>query len=90
MRVALIGSPVAGVVGVILIAATLATFALGSHHHGTGSWIVLVLWAVALFKARLIGMYFMDLRTAPLALRVCFDAYCLVLWAVLCGMYVWS
>ena len=44
----------------------------------------------ALFKARLIGMYFMDLRTAPLALRVCFDAYCLVLWAVLCGMYVWS
>jgi hypothetical protein len=46
--------------------------------------------AVAALKVRLIGLDFMELRHSPLALRLGFESYCLALWAVLAGIYVWA
>jgi hypothetical protein len=38
---------------------------------------------------RLIGLDFMELRHAPIPLRAIFEAYCVLLWAVLSGLYLW-
>jgi hypothetical protein len=37
---------------------------------------------------RLIGLDFMELRSAPIPLRAAFEGYCLVLWGVLSGLYL--
>jgi hypothetical protein len=77
----------AGVSWVVLLAATLLSYALGAEH-GVGSAVVVVVFGIAAIKVRLIGLDFMELRSAPLPLRVAFEAYCLVLWAVLSGLYL--
>jgi hypothetical protein len=76
------------VVWVVLVAATIVSWAVGSEH-GTGSTIALVVLGVALFKVRYVGLDFMELRQAPLLLRGTFECYCIVLWCVLAGMYLW-
>jgi hypothetical protein len=76
------------VVWVVLVAATIASWAVGSEH-GTGSAIAVVVLGVALFKVRFVGLDFMELRQAPLLLRGMFECYCVVLWCVLAGMYLW-
>ena len=75
-------------VWVVLVAATIVSWAVGSEH-GTGSAIAVVVLGVALFKVRYVGLDFMELRQAPLRLRGMFEAYCVVLWCVLAGMYLW-
>lgn len=45
----------------------------------------LVVLGVAVFKIRLVGMYFMELREAPMALRGIFEGYCVVLLGLLVG-----
>jgi hypothetical protein len=45
--------------------------------------------AIAAIKIRYVGLDFMELRTAPLPLRVAFESYCAALFLVLAGMYVW-
>lgn len=77
----------AGVSWLILIAVTLVSFALGTEH-GTGAGIVLVVLAIAAIKVRLIGLDFMELRHAPIALRALFETYCIALWAVLSAVYL--
>jgi hypothetical protein len=42
---------------------------------------------IALMKARLIGLEFMELRRAPLALRLAFELWVLVVCAGLLGLY---
>jgi hypothetical protein len=69
------------------VAATLISFAVGAEH-GTGALIVVVVLAIAAAKVRLVGLDFMELRNAPLLLRSIFEAYCVLLWAVLSGLYV--
>jgi hypothetical protein len=78
----------AGLSWLILIAATLISFAVGAQH-GTGAVVVLVLLGIAVFKVRLIGLDFMELRHAPLLLRATFEGYCTLLWCVLCGLSLW-
>jgi hypothetical protein len=78
----------AGVSWVILVAATLASFALGADH-GTGSLIAVGVLAIAAFKVRLVGLDFMELRHAPIPLRAAFEVYCVALWALLSGLYLW-
>ncbi|MGV9664349.1 cytochrome C oxidase subunit IV family protein [Nocardia niigatensis] len=39
------------------------------------SAVTILLLAVSFFKIRLIGLHFMDIRTAPRRLRVWFEAY---------------
>jgi Prokaryotic Cytochrome C oxidase subunit IV len=78
----------AGVSWLILVAATLASFALGADH-GTGSLIAVAVLAIAAIKVRLVGLDFMELRHAPIPLRAAFEVYCVGLWALLSGLYLW-
>ncbi|OBI50101.1 cytochrome C oxidase subunit IV family protein [Mycobacterium sp. E796] len=73
----------------ILVMLTVATYALGIDH-GAGSLVVLIVWTIAVFKVRVIGLEFMELRAAPLALRSSFELCSLILWALLSAMYVWA
>jgi caa(3)-type oxidase subunit IV len=76
-------------VWLILIAATGVSWALGSQHgthdHRFASVIILL---IAFVKVRLVGMYFMELREAPNVLRGLFEAYCLVVCALLLGVFL--
>jgi cytochrome c oxidase subunit IV len=78
----------AGFSWLILVAATVVSWALGAEH-GTGSAIAIVVLAIAALKVRLVGLDFMELRHAPLPLRAIFELYCVAIWAVLCGLYLW-
>jgi Prokaryotic Cytochrome C oxidase subunit IV len=77
----------AGVSWLVLIAATLLSYALGAEH-GVGSTVAVVVLGIAAIKVRLIGLDFMELRGAPMPLRAAFESYCLALWAVLSGLYL--
>jgi Prokaryotic Cytochrome C oxidase subunit IV len=76
------------VVWAALVGATVVSWALGAEH-GTGSLIAIVVLGVAMIKVRFVGLDFMELRHAPLLLRAAFECYCVVLWCLLAGMYVW-
>jgi caa(3)-type oxidase subunit IV len=78
----------AGVSWLVLVAATVVSWAVGAEH-GTGSVVAIVVLAIAAIKVRLVGLDFMELRHAPIPLRVIFEAYCFVMWAVLSGLYLW-
>jgi hypothetical protein len=77
----------AGVSWLVLIAATLVSYALGAEH-GVGSVTVVLVLGIAAFKIRLVGLDFMELRSAPIPLRAAFEGYCLALWTVLSGLYL--
>ena len=49
---------------------------------------MVAVFGIAAIKVRLIGLDFMELRSAPIPLRVTFESYCLGLWAVLSGLYL--
>ena len=78
----------AGLSWLLLVAATLASWLVGADH-GTGSVVAVVVLAIAAAKIRLVGLDFMELRSAPVPLRTAFEAYCVALWAVLSGLYLW-
>jgi cytochrome c oxidase subunit IV len=75
-------------VWVVLVAVTIVSWAVGAEH-GVGSTIAIVVLALALIKVRFVGLDFMELRAAPLVLRAAFEGYCVILWMVLAGMYLW-
>jgi hypothetical protein len=64
-----------------LTVATCATWWLGTGHLGErgASWEVLSLIAVACVKIHLVGYEFMELRSAPLALRTLFSTWTIAL-----------
>jgi len=72
------------VVWLALLGLTFASFLIGIEQ-GTGvaSAAAIVIIGIALFKVRLIGIHFMDLRVAPHPLRLIFEAYVLVVFVVL-------
>lgn len=78
----------AGLSWLVLIAATLVSWAVGAEH-GTGSTIGVLVLGIAAIKVRLVGLDFMELRHAPIALRAAFEAYCVGMWARLSGLYLW-
>lgn len=78
----------AGFSWLVLIAATLISWAVGAEH-GTGSLVAVAVLGIAAIKVRLIGLDFMELRHAPIPLRVVFECYCVAVWAVLSGLYLW-
>ncbi|WP_099024907.1 cytochrome C oxidase subunit IV family protein [Mycolicibacterium palauense] len=78
----------AGLSWLILVAATLISWAVGADH-GTGALVVVVVLAIAAAKIRLVGLDFMELRHAPIPLRAVFETYCVTLWALLSGLYLW-
>lgn len=69
-----------------LVVLTIGSYALGSNHGLPAvdhDIVGLVILSVAVFKARLVGLYFMDLRGAPTALRGGFEFFCVALFAAL-------
>jgi hypothetical protein len=78
-------------VWLLLVGLTLFSWALGTQHASGGddhSSSSVVICVVAVFKVRLVGMYFMELRDAPVALRGMFEGYCVALLGLLIGMYL--
>ena len=76
----------------LLVAATAVSWFLGTDHDlspSEQSFSGAVILVVAIIKVRLVGTYFMELRNAPGALRSLFGLYCLLLLAVLLGLYLW-
>lgn len=80
----------ASVVWLILVVLTLISWALGTRHGFGGAHVQasLLILVVAVFKVRLIGLYFMELRYAPWSLRGIFEGYCALLLMVLSAMYL--
>ena len=78
----------AGLTWLLLIAATIVSWAVGAEH-GTGSVVAVVVLAIAAIKVRLVGLDFMELRHAPIPLRAAFECYCVGMWALLSALYLW-
>jgi apolipoprotein N-acyltransferase len=57
----------------------------GSNDHRLVSVILILL---AFTKVRFVGAYFMELRNAPLVLRLIFQGWCVVVCATLIGLYL--
>lgn len=78
-------------VWLVLVLATGFSWALGTDH-GFGSdgqtAASVVILVVAFVKVRFIGLFFMELRGAPLVLRMLFEGYCLAACAVVTGMFL--
>lgn len=81
----------ATLVWLALCALTIVSWVLGTSHgfghdqHVPASVVILV---VAVFKVRLVGLYFMELKAAPIALRGLFEGYCLALLGLLTTMFL--
>ena len=77
------------VVWAALVVFTAASFVLGGEHvvdaRKTAAALVL---GIGVFKVRLVGLHFMELKRAPLLLRAVFETYCVVLFCVLMGIYL--
>lgn len=68
----------------VLMGLTFASFIVGVEQGaGVASAAAVVIIGIAVFKVRLIGMHFMDVRTAPRALRLVFGGYVLAVFATL-------
>jgi hypothetical protein len=84
----------ATVVWSVLVSATVLSWWLGVESaHDADAYrelISVVIVLVAFIKIRFVGLYFMELRHAPLALRGLFEAYCLVVCSLIVGMYLWA
>jgi Prokaryotic Cytochrome C oxidase subunit IV len=72
-------------VWLLLIVATILSWALGNHHG-----LAIAILVIAFVKIRFVGLYFMELRGAPPALRVVFETYCLAVLLILSVMYVFA
>ncbi|MFL6024092.1 MAG: cytochrome C oxidase subunit IV family protein [Marmoricola sp.] len=75
-------------VWLFLIAATVLTAVLGLEQHGASQVVGLLLLVIAFIKVRLVAMHFMEVRDAPLSLRLIVEAYVGVVFVVLSGIYL--
>jgi hypothetical protein len=83
------GTKASAVVWAALVVFTVASFALGGEHLIDNKTLAAALViGIAAIKIRLVGLHFMELRHAPIALRLVFEAYCVVLFLALMGIYV--
>jgi cytochrome c oxidase subunit IV len=73
----------------LLLALTFGSFLVGIEQGaGFASAAAVIIIGIALLKVRLIGIHFMDLRVAPVALRALFEGYVLLVFVVLVGLDV--
>lgn len=73
-----------------LLVATVLSYWLGTDHvigSTTPTYSVLIV-LVAFVKVRFIGLYFMELRSAPRLLRAAYEAWCLAACGTLIALYV--
>lgn len=71
----------------ILVAATVVSPFISAE--GGGRLAAVAVLAVATIKIRLIALDFMELRHAPWGMRVAIEGFCVAMWAVLSGLYLW-
>lgn len=91
-RIALARHP-AMIAWAALMLATAISWWLGSRHdvfNGGKAVTAAAILAIAFIKVHFVGMYFMDLREAPVLLRRIFNAWTLGTCAVLIGLYLWA
>ena len=76
-------------VWLILVIATALQLLFGAEHviHEVSLTSVIILF-VAFFKVRLIGVWFMEVRTCPSRIRAAFEVYCIVMYLASIGMYL--
>ncbi|MDQ4420370.1 cytochrome C oxidase subunit IV family protein [Sphingobium sp. DEHP117] len=70
------------VVWLLLIAATLASFAIGEDVKASPVTTAIIL-AIAIVKVRFVIQEFMEVRAAPLLLSIATDLWAAVLWVAL-------
>jgi len=80
----------ATLVWLFLVAATVVSWALGTDHGfvddtTAASTIVLV---VAFIKVRFVGLYFMELKDAPVFLRALLEVWCIVVCCLTLGLFL--
>jgi len=78
----------ATLVWLALVVATTVSWALGTEGIGDHRVASVVILGVALFKVRLVGLWFMQLRDAPAVLRGIFEVYCAVVLALTIGLFL--
>jgi hypothetical protein len=71
---------------VLMLATGLSWWLGGEHEAGRAASVAVM--AVAFTKVGFIGMYFQELRYAPLALRLLFGAWCVVICVAVLGIYL--
>jgi hypothetical protein len=64
----------------LLVVATITSWSLG------GATVAVLV--VAFVKVRLVGLYFMELRSAPVPLRLLFEGWVVVVCSILIGLYL--
>jgi hypothetical protein len=72
-------------VWLLLTVATMLSWVLGNHHG-----LAMAILVIAFIKIRFVGLYFMELRGAPPALRAVFETYCLAVLLTLSAMYLFA
>jgi hypothetical protein len=74
-------------VWVLLLALTFGSFLVGVEQGaGFASAGAVIIVGIAMFKVRLIGLHFMDLRVAPGVLRALFEGYVLAVFVALVAL----
>jgi hypothetical protein len=81
------------VVWLILSVLTVVSWWLGPARHAgppaPNTAVTVAVLALGLFKARLIIRHFMEVRTAPLWLRLASDGWLVVLWGGVLAVYLY-
>jgi flagellar motor component MotA len=68
----------------LLLALTFGSFLVGVEQGAAFASVgAAIIIGIAMFKVRLIGLHFMDVRAAPRALRTLFEGYVLAVFVVL-------
>jgi caa(3)-type oxidase subunit IV len=80
-------------VWVVLSVVTVISWWLG-HRRGQGGLVASVpvtvaLLTLGLIKSRLIIRYFMEVRTAPMWLRIATDSWLIIFWGAVLGIYLY-
>ena len=71
-------------VWILLLALTFGSFTIGIEQgSGFAAQAALIIIGIALFKVRLIGLHFMDLRSAIVPLRMMFEGYLIAVFTAL-------
>jgi hypothetical protein len=70
-----------------LIAATIVSWQVGTHGSDPKFATCLVM-AVAFLKVRFVGLWFMELKDAPLPLRFIFEGYVVIVGSAVIIMYL--
>lgn len=77
------------IVWVVLVLLTVANPLLGRGEPSGQHTFGIAILTIAVVKIRFVALDFMELRGAPAAMRIAFEAYCLILWTVLTAGFLW-